>query len=179
MEIKDIITALDCLHKMVPFIKGISLHPPIDSYPKELEEKLDVVFKQADELVTPQEKELIFQFKELYTFNDRLLQRMQEELRLFNEKKHSPNGLTEWEKLRFAFFNAVNSPMFNFSYYLQSNPWGSYFYDEHLAVKSPLFSPKENWPEELLTIHVSFRTLLLEHSGIVEDLVDLQQNSGQ
>ncbi len=170
MEIKDVLTALDCLHKMIPFMKGISLHPDIEAYPKELEEKLGIVFQQADELVNPQEKELIFQFKELYSFNDSLLGKMQEELRLYNDKKYSPDGLTNWEELRFAFFNAVNSSMFNFSYNLQSYPWGSYLIYENLGVSNALFSPKENWPEKLDAIHVCLRTLLLEESGTVEDL---------
>lgn len=63
MEIKDVITALDCLHKMIPFMKGISQHPDIETYPKELEEKLGIVFRQTDELVDPNEKELIFSSK--------------------------------------------------------------------------------------------------------------------
>lgn len=95
---------------------------------------------------------------------------MQEELRLYNDKKNSPDGLTEWEKLRFTFFNAVNSPMFYFSYNLQSYPWGSYLIYENLGVTNALFSPKENWPKKVIAIHVCLRTLLLEESGTVEDL---------
>ena len=63
--------------------------------------------------------------------------------------------------------------MFNFSYNLQSYPWGSYLIYENLGVRNALFSPKEKWPEKLDAFHICVRIIVLEQQQLIEPLKNI------
>ena len=173
METKNITSAKEAIHKMMPFVKGLSKAPDTTKYVEEISKKLKTVSEGANELVNPAAKELIFQFKDLHGLISKIKEKLEEELRHYNDKKDNPNGLNDWEKQRYDFFNAAYNPLFYFIENIKATPWGSFIKYEHLSSSSLLFSPKEYWPENLQGIHICLRTLLLQKNDVVEPLLTM------
>lgn len=173
MDIKNILSAKESINKMVPFIKGTSNPPDRSKYVEELSKKLKAVSGGASELVNPAAKELIFQFKDLHSQVISLYDKLTVENRRYINKRESPDGLSNWEKLRHDFFNAVFNSLFYFIEDVKATPWGSFIQYEHMSSPGPLFSSKEHWPDNLQGIHVCLRTLLLEKNDLVEPLMKM------
>lgn len=173
MEIKNIISAKEAIHKMMPFIRGLSKPPVITEYVEELSKNLEAVSDSANELVNPAAKDLIFQFKDLHGLISSINGKLIEENGRYINKRESPEGLSDWERLRHDFFDAILNPLLKFIEDVKATPWGSFIKYEHLSSPSPLFSSKELWPENLQGIHVCLRTILLERSDIVEPLMKM------
>lgn len=111
METEIISSAIFQVIKIIPFIKGTSHAPNLDTFPAELKSRLEAVSEAINKPENMENHEFRCRLKLLFEENEELLEIMNNAIRRFNDKAK----LTKWEQERYSFFSAVTPAMHSFS----------------------------------------------------------------
>lgn len=167
MNIEDIISAKQCIQKVIPFFKGTTRkRPDIESYPVELKEKLDHVIRGMQEPVDPGEHDLIFHFDDLSTLITTFYKKIVEEISPLHEVRSGwTNNLSELQIYRYDLFDKLTTPFFHYTDTLERSYWGFYLKHRDFDDHGIFLSPKKYWPlKKMDAIHICLRTVLLEQN---------------